>query len=165
MNGKGDKARPFAVSRETYEDRYDAIFGKKEDEMEDEMEEIKNEYTPDYAVSPGEVLAYQIRSSGVLLEGGTALYAGIPIDEIYEIINGNKQITPEIAFNLGNCGQGAEYWLQLEKNYQDQLTESHPVQILIQKETTLFKKWLKECPIDYKETHNYGSHLCYEFWV
>jgi len=28
MNGKGDKARPSAVSRETYEDRYDAIFGK-----------------------------------------------------------------------------------------------------------------------------------------
>ena len=31
MNGKGDKARPFKVSREVYEDRYDAIFGKKKE--------------------------------------------------------------------------------------------------------------------------------------
>ena len=31
MNGKGDKARPFKVSREVYENRYDAIFGKKKE--------------------------------------------------------------------------------------------------------------------------------------
>jgi len=30
MNGKGDKARPFAVSRDEYENRFDAIFRKKE---------------------------------------------------------------------------------------------------------------------------------------
>ena len=33
MNGKGDRARPFKVSREVYEDRYDAIFGKKNKEV------------------------------------------------------------------------------------------------------------------------------------
>ena len=36
MNGKGDKARPFKVSREVYEDRYDAIFGNKEEVKEQE---------------------------------------------------------------------------------------------------------------------------------
>ena len=31
MNGKGDKARPFAVSRDEYESRFDAIFRKRDD--------------------------------------------------------------------------------------------------------------------------------------
>ena len=34
MNGKGDKARPFKVSREDYEDRYDAIFRNKKPTVE-----------------------------------------------------------------------------------------------------------------------------------
>tara|TARA_R110000851_G_scaffold122958_1_gene252551 strand:+ start:854 stop:1093 length:240 start_codon:yes stop_codon:yes gene_type:complete len=44
MNGKGDKARPFAVSRETYEDRYDAIFGKKK-AVEDTVKTPETLYT------------------------------------------------------------------------------------------------------------------------
>jgi hypothetical protein len=41
MNGKGDKARPFNVSRDEYEDRFDAIFRKKEVVHHLGMEEVE----------------------------------------------------------------------------------------------------------------------------
>lgn len=44
MNGKGDKARPFNVSRDEYEDRFDAIFRKKE-VVEDPVKSPETLYT------------------------------------------------------------------------------------------------------------------------
>ncbi len=70
MNGKGDKARPFNVSRETYEDRYDAIFGKKKETVvvQDDlyenspfhkwMQECPVEYTEDYTDNHGTRAGY-----------------------------------------------------------------------------------------------------------
>jgi hypothetical protein len=45
--GKGSKPRPFSVSQKEYDDRFDAIFGKKkktEAEKFDEKVIMKNEY-------------------------------------------------------------------------------------------------------------------------
>jgi hypothetical protein len=44
--GKGSKPRPFSVSQKEYDDRFDAIFGKKKTEAEkfDEKVIMKNEY-------------------------------------------------------------------------------------------------------------------------
>jgi hypothetical protein len=45
--GKGSKPRPFSVSQKEYDDRFDAIFGKKkktEAENFDEKVIMKNEY-------------------------------------------------------------------------------------------------------------------------
>jgi hypothetical protein len=45
--GKGSKPRPFSVSQKEYDDRFDAIFGKKkktEAEKFDEQVIMKNEY-------------------------------------------------------------------------------------------------------------------------
>ena len=42
MNGKGDKARPFNVSRDEYEDRFDAIFRKKE--VADDDDDVETLY-------------------------------------------------------------------------------------------------------------------------
>jgi hypothetical protein len=45
--GKGSKPRPFSVSQKEYDERFDAIFGKKkktEAEKFDEKVIMKNEY-------------------------------------------------------------------------------------------------------------------------
>jgi hypothetical protein len=45
--GKGSKPRPFSVSQKEYDERFDAIFGKKkktEAEKFDEQVIMKNEY-------------------------------------------------------------------------------------------------------------------------
>lgn len=39
---KGSKPRPFSVDRETFSDNWDAIFSKKNQEIQKEIESIRN---------------------------------------------------------------------------------------------------------------------------
>jgi hypothetical protein len=48
--GKGSKPRPFSVDKETFDNNFDRIFGKKkktEEEKFDEQVVMKNEYFED----------------------------------------------------------------------------------------------------------------------
>ena len=46
MNGKGDKARPFKVSRGEFEDRFDAIFGNPKEVAADDDDETLYQSDP-----------------------------------------------------------------------------------------------------------------------
>lgn len=42
--GKGDKPRPLSISKEEYDNRFEAIFGKKKPKVEDNTGTDKNDY-------------------------------------------------------------------------------------------------------------------------
>jgi hypothetical protein len=46
MSGKGSAPRPFSVSQEEFDDRFEAIFGKKKKTEAEKFDEsiVKNEY-------------------------------------------------------------------------------------------------------------------------
>ena len=46
MSGKGSAPRPFSVSKEEFDDRFEAIFGKKKKSEAEKFDEsiVKNEY-------------------------------------------------------------------------------------------------------------------------
>jgi hypothetical protein len=46
MSGKGSAPRPFSVSKEEFDDRFEAIFGKKKKTEAEKFDEsiVKNEY-------------------------------------------------------------------------------------------------------------------------
>ena len=46
MSGKGSAPRPFSVSKEEFDDRFEALFGKKKKTEAEKFDEsiVKNEY-------------------------------------------------------------------------------------------------------------------------
>ena len=43
MAGKGSRARPFSVDRETFDSNWDEIFGNKKEEVSEEVEQSDEE--------------------------------------------------------------------------------------------------------------------------
>lgn len=46
MNGKGDKRRPMAIDKETYDERWERIFGKDKELKGDKSFVAPDEYWP-----------------------------------------------------------------------------------------------------------------------
>ncbi|WP_208108640.1 helix-turn-helix transcriptional regulator, partial [Candidatus Thiosymbion oneisti] len=93
---------------------------------------IENEYRPDYAVPPGEVLEYELelrRMPGSELARRTGLTEQ-RVDAILRS-EGEPVITSETAIRLERAlGMPADYWLNLEARYQEaqaRLTASEPL--------------------------------------
>lgn len=80
-----------------------------------------DEYRPDVAIPPGETIAEMLQELGM----SRAELAGRidwPLNEVNEIINGKRAITPETARKLELVlGLPAQFWMSLETNYRSAL--------------------------------------------
>lgn len=80
-----------------------------------------NEYQPDYAVYPGEVLAYELELRG-MTQQELAKRTGLSPKHIVAVMKAKSAITPETAIKLERAlGMPADYWLKLESQYQETL--------------------------------------------
>ena len=80
----------------------------------------KNEYQPDYAVAPGEVLGYELELRN-MTRAELAKRTGLSEKHVIALLKGkgNTIITPETAIKLERAlGMPVDYWLNLETNYQ-----------------------------------------------
>lgn len=81
----------------------------------------KNEYQPDHAVAPGEVLGYELELRG-MTRAELAKRTGLTEKHIISMLKGKGTtiITPETAIKLERAlGMPVDYWLNLEANYQE----------------------------------------------
>ena len=81
---------------------------------------IKNEYVPDHAVAPGEVLAYELELRG-MTRTELARRTGLSEKHIISMLKskGTTIITPDTAVKLEHAlGMPVDYWLNLQANYQ-----------------------------------------------
>ena len=103
---------------------------------------VVNEYQPDYAVSPGEVLAAELEMRG-MTQKELANRTGLTPKHIVAIAKSKSVITPETAIKLERAlGMPAEYWLNLESQYQEVLARLNEEQQLDRD-----LGWLKRIPV------------------
>ena len=107
------------------------------------MVDIKNEFEPDYAVSPGEILSVELTLRG-MTQQELAKRTGLTPKHIISILKAKSTITPETAIKLERAlGMPVEYWLNLEAHYQEILARAAEEQQL---ERDL--NWLTRIPIN-----------------
>jgi len=101
-----------------------------------------HQYTPDYAVPPGETLVELLDSLG-MSQRDLAMRSGRPVKTINEIIKGKAAITPTTALQLERIlGVPASFWNNLERNYRDALARIDE-RANLQAQIT----WLKNFPV------------------
>ncbi len=103
---------------------------------------ILNQFNPDYAVHPGEILE-EILESRDISKTEFAKRCGVSLKKISEIINKKTSITPDTAIQFEKVlGISAETWNNLNAQYLLFLTQKKQEK---QKESLI--KWLKQFPI------------------
>ncbi len=105
--------------------------------------QVTNEYRPDYAVSPGEVLSDELELRG-MTQQELAKRTGLTPKHIVSIVKAKSAITPETAIKLERAiGMPADYWLNLESHYQEVLAR-------LQEESQLDHdiNWLSRIPVN-----------------
>lgn len=99
------------------------------------------EFSPDYAVLPGESLKEFIEFSGMSLKE-FSVRTGITQQSIIRIIKGHQPITPDTANRLELVtGTPARFWNNLESQYQEQLARLRE-----KKRLEMEVEWLKIIP-------------------
>ena len=104
----------------------------------------KNAYRPDYAVTPGEVLAYELELRQ-MSQVELAKRTGLTEKHINSIVKakGKSAITPDTAIKLERAlDMPVAYWLNLEAQYQE--TQARLAET-IRLESDL--DWLKKVPV------------------
>lgn len=99
-------------------------------------------YSPDYAVAPGEVLSDELELRG-MTQNELAKRTGLTPKHIVSIVKAKSPITPETAIKFERAmGMPADYWLNLESNYQEALAR-------LQEENQLDHDidWLNHIPV------------------
>ncbi|WP_303909255.1 helix-turn-helix domain-containing protein [Thiohalomonas denitrificans] len=104
-----------------------------------------NQYTPDYTVTPGEVLEYELELRN-MSKTELAKRTGLTEKHVIAIVKGKGTviITPETAIKLERAlGMPVEYWLNLEAHYQE-------TRARLAEEGELEKHldWLKRIPVN-----------------
>jgi len=103
---------------------------------------VKNQYKPNYAVLPGEVLMDELELRE-MSQQELSKRTGLSAKHIVSIVKGKAPITPETALKFERTiGMPANYWLNLESNYQEikaRLAEEERL------ESDL--NWLKRVPV------------------
>jgi HTH-type transcriptional regulator / antitoxin HigA len=104
-----------------------------------------NHYMPDYTVTPGEVLAYELELRN-MSRAELAKRTGLTEKHIITILKskGTIIITPETAIKLERAlGMPVDYWLNLEAHYQE-------TRARLAEEAQLEKDldWLKRIPVN-----------------
>ena len=75
------------------------------------------EYTPDYAVHPGEILGERLAAYG-MSQTELARRIGMSTKTLSQIVNGKAPVTPETAIQLERAlGVSARLWTGLDANY------------------------------------------------
>ena len=85
------------------------------------VNESSNRYQPDYVVTPGEVLAYEIELRK-MSKAELAKRTGLTEKRVNSIVKceGKSAITPDTAIKLERAlGMPVDYWLNLEAHYQE----------------------------------------------
>ncbi len=83
------------------------------------VEQAINEYQPDYAVIPGDVLAYELELRS-MSQQELAKRTGLTPKHIVSVMKGKSSITSETAIKFERAiGMPADYWLNLESQYQE----------------------------------------------
>lgn len=106
------------------------------------MANRQNEYMPDYVVTPGEVLEFELELRG-MKQQELAKRTGLTPKHIGALVNSKSSITPETAIKLERAiGMPAQYWMNLESQYQEALARKT-------EETALLRDldWLKQIPV------------------
>ena len=103
---------------------------------------MKNQYVPDYLVTPGEVLEEYLETSG-MTQAELAIRTGLTKKTINEIIKGKSPITTETALKLErSLGRPAHFWNNLERQFQEDRTR------LAEKDRLQSRlDWLKRVPV------------------
>lgn len=102
----------------------------------------KSQFLPDYAVPPGESLLETLETIG-MSQAELAERTGRPKKTINEIIRGKAALTPETALQLERAlGVPANFWNNLERNYQENLARIDE-QKRLQKQVA----WLRNIPV------------------
>jgi HTH-type transcriptional regulator / antitoxin HigA len=79
---------------------------------------ISQKLAPARVPTPGKILSQELEARG-WIQKDLAEIMGRPVQSIDEIIQGSKQITPEIAIELSQAlGTSPEFWTNLEVKYQ-----------------------------------------------
>jgi addiction module HigA family antidote len=82
----------------------------------------KNQYNPDYLVTPGEVLEEYLEHAG-LTQASLADRTGLSKKTINEIVKAKSAITAETALRFERTlGRPAHFWGNLERHYQEDKT-------------------------------------------
>ena len=106
------------------------------------METESNAYRPDYAVSPGSIVAERLEAYG-LSHAEFARRCGRSAKLISEIIAGKAPVEPETALQFEKVlGVDAGIWLGIETDYQ-----LHRARIAEAKETKGAASWIKAFPL------------------
>jgi len=78
----------------------------------------KNQFAPDYAIHPGEILEETLAARSIS-KSDLAARSGISLKHISQIIHGKAPITPETAISLERIlDVKATLWLKLDSDYQ-----------------------------------------------
>lgn len=94
------------------------------------MTSKKQQWTPDWTVAPGEILADELEARG-MTQSELARRMGRPIKTINEIVNTKAAVTPETAMQLELAlGVSASLWVRLEADYRAHLARTKSVQAL-----------------------------------
>lgn len=111
--------------------------------------EIANQFSPDYAVAPGETLLETIEYLG-MSQADLATRTGLTRKTINLIVNGKAPITPATAIALERVTDvPARLWLSLESNYRESLER-----IAERERLEPYVSWLNEIP--YRDMVNAG---------
>jgi HTH-type transcriptional regulator/antitoxin HigA len=102
----------------------------------------QNTFTPDYAVPPGEILEEELEHRG-MSQVELAHRTGMAKKTINEIIKAKAPITVDSALKIEHVfRQPAEYWLNLERLYQEARARQKELQQL-----ESATAWLKKLPV------------------
>lgn len=83
------------------------------------VNKVGGAYTPDYVVTPAEMLAYELDARGMTQQELTRR-TGVSAKHINELLSGKSAISPAMAIKLERAiGMSVQYWLNLEANYQE----------------------------------------------
>ena len=101
---------------------------------------VSNQYKPDYAVHPGEILEEYLEAHG-MKQAELAAQTGLTKEVISEIIQGNAPITAGTAYKL-QCvfNRPAHLWENLQRNYDEikaRLAEERRLQGICGNELTI----------------------------
>jgi HTH-type transcriptional regulator/antitoxin HigA len=87
--------------------------------------ENKNQFTPDFAIHPGEILEETLQARSIT-NRDLAARSGISEKHISQIINGKSSVTPDMAILLERILDiKAELWLKLDSDYRFFMKKQH----------------------------------------
>lgn len=102
----------------------------------------ENQYFPDYAVHPGEILAEE-REAYHMQQDELADRLGVARKTVNEIIKGKAPISSDMALKLERVfPQPAHFWLNLQRNYEQTLAR-----LAEQERLRAHLDWLKQIPV------------------